>query len=109
MSLVGRTPQNLCAASRLSEHPTMPLAGPPSLKHQPWRDLRRPRPFHRGTIHNIDELSAELMSDPERQLLLFCGPEHGGWRLGVFHDGCWRDFTDLDEVLDAFCVGAGGA
>ena len=39
------------------------------------------------------------MSDPERQLLLFCGPDQGGWRLGVFHDGRWRDFTDLDEVL----------
>ena len=78
----------------------MPLAEPAYLRHrQPWRDLRRPRRFERGTVYSIKDISAELMSDPERQLLLFCGPDQGGWRLGLFHDGCWRDFTYLGEVL----------
>jgi hypothetical protein len=78
----------------------MPLAEPPYLRErQPWRTLRRPRSFHRGAIYSIEDISAELMSDPERQLLLLCGPEQGGWGLGAFHDGCWRDFTDLGEVL----------
>ena len=87
--------------ARLSKPRVMPLAEPPYLRErqQPWRDLRRPRRFHRATVYNINDISAELMSDPERQLLLFCGPDQGGWRLGVYHDGCWRDFTDLDEVL----------
>ena len=65
--------------------PRMPLAEPAYLRYrQPWRDLRRPRRFHRGTVYSIKDISAELMSDPERQLLLFCGPDQGGWRLGSF-------------------------
>ena len=77
----------------------MPLAEPAYLRNT-WRTLRRSRPVFRGTTYHISNLPAELKADPERQLLLFCGPDQGGWRLGVFHDGNWRDFTDLDEVLE---------
>src|SRR4051794_36496867 len=80
----GQHAAGACRFRRLSHDPPMPLAEPPYLKgRQPWRDLRSRGPFHRGTVYNIKDISADLKSDPERQLLLFCGPDEGGWRLGV--------------------------
>jgi hypothetical protein len=34
----------------------------------------------------------------EEPFLLYC-PDHGGWRIGVFFEGRWVDFTDLTTQL----------
>ena len=57
----------------------------------------RPNRLRRQTPYPIAALPAELTSGQE--LLLLCGPDQGGWRLGFCREGAWRDASDPFEQL----------
>ena len=61
--------------------------------------MRRPKRFRQRVPYPIAELSPELKS-PKHKLLLFCGPDQGGWRLGFWYEDSWRDVTSLRDQLD---------
>ena len=77
----------------------MPNGGsPPDFERKPCLATRKRSA--QSSIFPAQAHAPGLKANPEQQLLLYCGPDQGGWRLGVHHDGRWRDFTDLDEVLE---------
>jgi len=61
--------------------------------------MRRPKRFRQRVPYPIAELPSELKS-PKHKLLLFCGPDQGGWRLGFWYEDSWRDVTSLKDQLD---------
>ena len=36
----------------------------------------------------------------EQELLLFCGPDQGGWRLGFWSEDSWRDVARFEDRLE---------
>ena len=61
--------------------------------------MRRPKRFRQRVPYPIAELPSELKS-PKHKLLLFCGPDQGGWRLGFWYEDSWRDVTSMRDQLD---------
>ena len=59
----------------------------------------RPKRFRQRVPYPIAELPSELRG-PEHKVLLFCGPDQGGWRLGCWSEDSWRDVTRLNDRLD---------
>jgi len=59
----------------------------------------RPKRFRQRVPYPIAELPSELKG-PEHKLLLFCGSDQGGWRLGFWCKDSWRDVTRLEDRLD---------
>src|SRR3954463_12394745 len=77
----------------------MPISEPPYRDDTKGPKMRRPKRFRQRVPYPIAELSSELKS-PKHKLLLFCGPDQGGWRLGFWYEGSWRDVTSLKDQLD---------
>ena len=59
----------------------------------------RPKRLRRQTPYPIAEAPPVLMASG-RTLLLLCGPDQGGWRLGSWREGAWRDADHRGERLE---------
>jgi hypothetical protein len=60
---------------------------------------RRPVRMRRSVPYAIADLPPEI-GDAGAPLLIFCGPEHGGWRPGVRDEHGWRDPADATQRLE---------
>jgi len=61
--------------------------------------MRRPRRFRQRVPYPIAALPPKLKC-PEHKLLLFCGPDQGGWRLGFWFKDSWRDVARFEDQLE---------
>src|SRR5829696_6768459 len=64
---------------------------------EPSGSTCRPNRLRPQTPYPIAALPSELAFGQE--LLLLCGPEQGGWRLGFWREGAWRDANHPFEQL----------
>jgi hypothetical protein len=61
--------------------------------------MRRPRRFRQHVPYPIAALPPKLRGS-EQKLLLFCGPDQGGWRLGFWSEDSWRDVARFEDRLE---------